>query len=324
MSDHPTRPTPAPTEAQRPIDVTVVGSTNADVTATMPRLPGPGETLLGTSIVTSPGGKGANQALAAARSGAAVRFVGAVGDDPAARTALAQLREQGVDLSRVSVRAGTPTGTALIWVDDSAENSIVVISGANATVGPDDVDRAADADALEGIVVVQGEIPVAAVERAVHRAPGRVVVNLAPVVPVPPQVLTSADPLIVNEHEGAQALRLLGGNPDGADERGIVAGLRAAGVPSVVLTLGSRGALVTDGGGIRAIPAAPVKALDTTGAGDAFVGAVSAKLAEGADLFAATSFATRFAAAAVLKAGTQTSYPHPGDELPELPPEVRK
>lgn len=310
-----------PTEqATRPshVTVTVVGSTNADITATVPRLPGRGETLLGTSMVTSPGGKGANQALAAARSGAVVRFVGAVGNDDAARVALGYLASEGVDLSAVMTREGVPTGTALIWVEDSAENSIVVISGANGTVTPDDIQRVAQEGNLEGVVVLQGEIPTASVARAAELAPHRLVVNLAPVIAVPEHVLTAADPLIVNEHEGAEAWRLLGGDPSGSSEHDIVEALIGSGVSSVIMTLGARGALIADSSGIRSVPAAQVRAVDTTGAGDAFVGAVAAKLAEGEELDTAASYAAKFAAGAVLKAGTQSSYPQRGDELPEL------
>ncbi|MEV8158300.1 ribokinase [Kocuria salsicia] len=302
----------------RPVDVTVVGSTNVDVTATVPRLPGRGETLLGTSLLSSPGGKGANQALAASRGGASVRFVGAVGNDDAAPTALSHLQADGVDLSAVLTREGVPTGTALIWVEDSAENSIVVVPGANGSITAQDVDRVAERGGLEGVVLLQGEIPAEAVTRVAERAPGRVVVNLAPVIEVPPRVLTAADPLIVNEHEGAEALRILGGDPKGASEEEVVVALLAAGVPSVVMTLGARGALVADDSGVRATPAARVRAVDTTGAGDAFVGAAAARLAEGADLGAAASYAARFAAGAVLRAGTQSSYPLRGAELPEL------
>ncbi|WP_313361583.1 ribokinase [Kocuria sp.] len=300
------------------VDVTVVGSTNADVTATVPRLPGKGETLLGTSLVTSPGGKGANQALAASRAGATVRFIGAVGDDDAASTALSYLRSDGVDLSAVLTRQDVPTGTALIWVEDSAENSIVVIPGANGSLTAQDVDRVADDGGLEGVVVLQGEIPAETVARAAQRAPGRLVVNLAPVIDVPVHVLLKADPLIVNEHEGVEALRILGGEPSGSGETAVVGALLAAGVHSVVMTLGARGAIVGDPSGLRAVAAAHVKAVDTTGAGDAFVGAAAARLAHGAGLDAAVSYAARFAAGAVLSAGTQSSYPQRGASLPTL------
>ena len=146
----------------------------------------------------------------------------------------------------------------------------------------------------------------------------QVVMNLAPVIEVPTRVLTAADPLIVNEHEGAEALRLLGGSPEGLGEEATVAALLAAGVPSLVMTLGARGAFVADASGVRTVPAARVRAVDTTGAGDAFVGAVAARLAAGAGLDEATSYAARFAAGAVLAAGTQSSYPQRGATLPEL------
>ena len=317
----PTSAAPSPVQragGSQPVDVTVVGSTNADVTATVPRLPGRGETLLGTSLVTSPGGKGANQALAASRAGAAVRFIGAVGDDDAAATALSYLRSDGVDLSAVLTRTDAPTGTALIWVEDSAENSIVVIPGANGSLTAQDADRVADEGKLEGIVVLQGEVPAETVARAAQRAPGRLIVNLAPVIDVPVHVLLKADPLIVNEHEGVEALRILGGEPSGSGETAVVGALLAAGVPSVVMTLGARGAIVGDPSGLRAVAAAHVKAVDTTGAGDAFVGAAAARLAHGAGLDAAVSYAARFAAGAVLSAGTQSSYPQRGASLPTL------
>lgn len=303
---------------QSAVTVTVVGSTNADITATVPRLPGRGETLLGTSMVTSPGGKGANQALAAARSGASVRFVGAVGNDDAARVALKYLASEGVDLSAVLTRKDAPTGTALIWVEDSAENSIVVISGANGTLTAQDVDNVAGQDKLQGVVVLQGEIPAETVTRAAELAPDRLIVNLAPVIDLPRHVLTKADPLIVNEHEGAESLRQLGGDPSGMSEQDIVEALTTAGVPSVIMTLGARGAVIADSAGVRLTAAARVEARDTTGAGDAFVGAVAAQLADGQDLDTAASYAARFAAGAVLKAGTQSAYPQRGDSLPKL------
>jgi ribokinase len=292
------------------IDITVIGSTNLDITATVPRLPGPGETLLGETLTHSPGGKGANQALAASRAGASVRFVSAVGTDAAADQALALLKADGVDLGDLLLDPALPTGTALIAVDAAGENNIIVIPGANAALGAQAVtSRAA---AIEGVVVLQGEIPAGGIAAAVASAKGRVVLNLAPVIEVPREVVLAADPLIVNEHEGELTLAQLGVEPAGLDEEAVVAALRAQGVASVVMTLGSRGALVSDGAGTTQVPSVAVSAVDATGAGDAFVGALAARLAAGASLVEAAGFAARFAADTVTRPGAQSSYPEKG------------
>jgi len=289
------------------IDVTVIGSTNLDITATAPRLPGPGETLLGSSLTRSPGGKGANQALAASRAGASVRFLTAVGTDSAAGEALALLEADGVDLGHALRSGEAPTGTALICVDGDGENTIIVISGANAELGADAVhERAA---AIEGITVLQGEIPADGLAAAVRLAPGRVVLNLAPVIEVPRPVLMAADPLVVNEHEGALSLAQLGGDPTGLGDEEVVAALRARGVRSVVMTRGAKGAVVSDDAFTGSVDSVAVRAVDATGAGDAFVGALAARLAEGETLADAAAYAARFAADTVTRPGAQASYP---------------
>lgn len=292
------------------IDITVIGSTNLDITATVPRLPGPGETLLGTSLTHAQGGKGANQALAASRAGAAVRFIGAVGDDSASDTALSLLVADGVDLSQLVRVPGTPTGTALIAVDDAGENNIIVIAGANAAL---DGELVADRrEQIEGLVVLQGEIPASGLAAAVQDAPGRVLLNLAPVIEVPREVLLAANPLVVNEHEGAMVLQQLGANPSGLDDAAVVGALRAHGIASVVMTRGAQGALVSQEATQVVVPSVQVSALDATGAGDAFVGALAARLAAGESLEVAAAFAARFAADSVTRAGAQSSYPAKG------------
>lgn len=320
------------------IDITVLGSANLDITATVPRLPGPGETLLGTSLTHSPGGKGANQALAASRAGATVRFIGAVGQDAAAVQALELLEADGVDLEHLLRVETEPTGTALIAVDEQGENNIIVIPGANAALDADAV--RAQADQIQGLLVLQGEVPASGLAAAVAVAPARIVLNLAPVIQVPREVFLAADPLVVNEHEGALALTQLGGNPEGLGEAQVVAALRAQGVPSVVMTLGAQGALVSgaaasapagaaagvtgqdlpaqnlpdDAGSVR-VPSVKVAAVDATGAGDAFVGALAARLAAGEGLVAAATYAARFAADTVTRPGAQASYPAAGVPL---------
>jgi len=315
MPEAPTPSAPAPHASS----VVVVGSVNADLLTRTEVHPAPGETVLGRDLRVLPGGKGANQAVAAARLGARVTFVGAVGDDEFADAATSGLREAGVDLDRLAVVPGG-TGVAVVTVAADGENSIVVIPGANGAVGPDAVRRHADLLAAADVVVLQGEIPRDGIETAAGLAGGRVVVNLAPVIDVDPEVLRRADPLVVNEHEAHGALELLGGAGaagEGLADQDVVARLRAAGVPSVVLTRGAQGALVAGADDdCVAVPSPRVEAVDTTGAGDAFVGALAAELARGSALADAARLAVRVGAFAVRGSGAQPSYPWAGDDLP--------
>lgn len=291
--------------------VVVLGSLNADVFARVARHPRPGETVLGSGGEVRAGGKGANQAAAAALAGARVVMVGAVGDDAYAAVATGNLVGAGVSMDGVRTVAG-PTGLALITVSADGENSIIVIPGANAAVGEPEL---AQLDSLGAgdVVVLQGEVPVAAVTAAARAAAergARVVVNLAPVVALPADVLRLADPLVVNEHEGEGALRLLDADPAGLSPDELCARLREQGVPSVVMTLGGAGAIIAAGTPpATRIPAEEVTVVDTTGAGDAFAGALAAGLCNGEDLIDAARRATRFAAEAVQHEGAQDSYP---------------
>lgn len=227
-----------------------------------------------------------------------------------------------------------PTGLALVTVDADGENSIVVVPGANARVDGAHVDAHRALVAAAAVVVVQGEIPRAGIERAAAVARGRLVLNLAPVVDVAPDTLRRADPLVVNEHEARLVLAALDGadqagpartdedGPARTDEDAVAARLVAHGVRSVVITLGARGALVRSGGGDTdgrgvTVPAPRVTVVDTTGAGDAFVGALAARLAAGDDLLAATRLAVRAGAAAVRGPGAQASLPGAQDVLPD-------
>lgn len=297
--------------------ITIVGSINADLTAQVHRHPTPGETLLGTTATVSAGGKGANQAVAAALLGAKVAMVSAVGRDAYAGPATAQLRSSGVDLRGVKEVDG-PTGLAIITVADDGENSIIVIPGANATVDANYVDsqRAVIADA--DIVVLQGEIPADGFARAVALASGRVVINLAPVIDVDRDRLLVADPLIANEHEAGLILDQLGVPHPNDAPAVLINQLREAGFSSVVLTLGAAGALVSDSTGLTPIPTPSITPVDTTGAGDAFTGALVARLAAGDSLADAAAFAARVGAFAATGPGAQSSYPHASDPLPEV------
>lgn len=295
--------------------ITVVGSINADLTVNVERHPAPGETLLGAGGGITAGGKGANQAVAAAKLGAEVTMVGAVGPDANAAPATALLREAGVDLRHVEEVADV-TGLAVITVDAGGENTIIVVPGANAAVTAEFVQR--HRDAIEGaeLVLLQGEIPADGFARAVELAGGRVVVNLAPVVEVPREALLRADPLMANEHEAGLILAQLGLPATGSPEE-IAARLVGAGFASVVLTLGAQGALVADSDGVVPVASPRVRAVDTVGAGDAFAGACCHKLVQGETLVDAARFAARVGAFAVTRPGAQPSYPAASDTLPE-------
>lgn len=221
--------------------VVVVGSLNVDLHLLLRRHILPGETLIASGGTFSPGGKGANQACAAALAGADVTMCGAVGDDSSAPVATTLLAEAGVDLTHVRRLSGA-TGLAVVSVDTEGENTVVVVPGANAAVTPELVRGWEPVIGAADVVVLQGEIPATSDLEVVGCGPRRLVVNLAPVIDVDPQLLLVADPLVVNEHEGAAALSQLGG-PDVTEPADVVAGLRAAGVASVVMTLGGgRGA----------------------------------------------------------------------------------
>lgn len=294
--------------------VVVVGSLNVDLHLLLQRHITPGETLLASGGTFSPGGKGANQACAAALAGAETTMCGAIGDDASSSVATALLEAAGVDLTHVR-RVPGQTGLAVVSVDAEGENTVVVVPGANAEVSPAMVDDWAGVVAAAGVVVLQGEISAAsnlAVSRLVE---GRLVVNLAPVIEVAPELLLAADPLVVNEHEGTAALTQLGGQ-ELTDPDAVVRGLRAAGVSSVVMTLGAAGALVAHGDEVVPVASPRVRAVDTVGAGDAFCGALAARLAEGESLEAASAYAARFAAYTVQFEGAQASYPPRGTELP--------
>lgn len=288
------------------MSVVIVGSLNVDLHLLVERHVRPGETLLAAGGTFSPGGKGANQACAAGLAGAETVMLGALGDDAAASVATSRLIEVGVDLSGVE-RVPGPSGLAVVSVDAEGENTVVVVPGANSAVTPEVVAGWRDVIEAADVVVLQGEISAASNAVAAGLTRGRLVVNLAPVIPLDPAVLRMADPLVVNEHEGAAALEQLGG-PWLTEPHQIVDGLREAGVPSVVVTLGSSGSLVFDGERTFAVPTPKVPVVDTVGAGDAFCGALAARLALGESLAEAAAYASRFAASTVQFPGAQSSY----------------
>jgi ribokinase len=294
--------------------IVVVGSANADLTVTVERRPQSGETVRGSDLAILPGGKGANQAAAAGRLGAEVWFAGCVGTDSNGDLLLTALADAGVDTSAVR-RVVTPTGVALIAVSPDGDNSIIVVPGANGDVSVDDVNSLGDLIEDSAMLVLQMELEAPRVEQAValgrHRGT-RVLLNLAPVAQVSPETLATCDPLVVNEHEAAF---LLGGPPDDVGDAS-TASLRRLGARSVVITLGAEGAVSDDGVDVFHVSAPKVRAVDTTGAGDAFIGALAWRLSEGDSLAKATDFAVRVGSTAVLTRGAQTSYPSADEVLP--------
>ena len=272
-------------------DVTVVGSANLDLVAGVERLPAPGETLLGSSYAEFPGGKGLNQAVAAARAGARVAFVGAVGDDDAGRRLIGVASGEGIDVAHLAVDPRRPTGRAMITVADDAENSIVVIPGANAAVDGVDAPPAT-------VVAAQLEVPIDAVMAAFAAARRRgatTVLNPAPAHDIPDGLVELCDVVVPNEHE----VELLGG----ADE------LLRRGAGTVVVTRGAAGVRVVEAGEVTDQPPFPVQPVDTTGAGDAFCGVLAATVAAGAPLAAAVRRAAAAGALATTVAGAVPSLP---------------
>lgn len=305
-----------------PGTVVVVGSINADLSVEVARHPTPGETLPGRDASMRPGGKGANQAVAAARLGATVAMVGAVGDDANAEVALSGIIAAGLDRTHLGMVPG-PTGLAIVVVDAVGENSIIVVPGANAHVDAAFVDEAADAIRAADVVVAQGEIPASGTVRAAELTAGRFVLNLAPVTALPLEVIRRADPLVVNEHEAGLVLAMLDPEREASQQDAhseVARALVGAGVASVVMTLGAQGSLVVGRDTeLTAVPSAPVTAVDSTGAGDAFVGALVSRLAAGETLVDAARFASRVGAFACTRPGAQDSYPGLDDQLPVLP-----
>ncbi|MFF4402239.1 ribokinase [Streptomyces sp. NPDC001480] len=288
-------------------DLLVVGSANADLVIDVERRPGAGETVLGGDLAVHPGGKGANQAVAAARLGARTALLARVGDDAHGRLLLDSQRAAGVDTVGV-LAGGAPTGVALITVDPSGDNSIVVSPGANGRLTPADVRAASGLLQASRVVSAQLEIPLETVVEVVRNLPAgsRFVLNPSPPRPLPPEVLAACDPLIVNEHEARVILGDTSAEGRPADWARL---LLAKGPRSVVVTLGAEGALVASAEGVTPVASVKVDAVDTTGAGDAFTAALAWRLGSGASLAQAAAYAARVGAAAVTKRGAQESFP---------------
>lgn len=286
----------------------VIGSINVDHVASVEHLCLPGETVVATSYAVHPGGKGANQAIAIARADASVAIVGRIGEDQDGRFALETLRANGVDTSAVRAIGGSPTGRAFIQVAASGENAICVVQGANAQLLPDSIPT--DLLTVGDVVVLQGETPpetIVAVTAAATDVGAQVVMNLAPWVPLPAAVLAQTSVLVVNEVEAAAQLRT---TPRAVldDPVGAVNALAAAS-SAAIITLGANGAAWSSGGLASRIPGHAVDAVDTTGAGDAFVGNLAASLLAGHPLDSAVRIANAAGALTATRHGATPSLP---------------
>ncbi|MDH3301427.1 MAG: ribokinase [Acidimicrobiia bacterium] len=310
-------------------DVVVVGSLNVDYTTAVRSIPRPGETVLGDDVRTFMGGKGLNQAVAAARAGARVAMIGRVGDDEGGARMRNRLRADGVDDTWIGVDERSPSGAAFITVDDNSENAIVVSPGANATLGVEHVRDAAAVIERAGVLLVQFEVPMAAVAAAVDLATGTVVVNPAPAQPLPGSLFERAAIVIPNRSElatiagaaipqtEAEVMALASAMmAEWGDEPTADAGT-AATDRRIVITLGADGVLLVEAAGSRRFAAPAVDAVDTTGAGDCFCGSLAARLALGDGIDEAIPWAMAAAAISVTRPGASDSMPS-ADEVADV------
>ena len=290
-------------------NILVIGSSNTDMTIRASRLPAPGETILGGEFKMGRGGKGANQAVAAKRLGGNVTFVCKVGNDVFGNESVQAYAAEGMDISRI-LRSEKPSGTALIMVDDSGENCISVAPGANGDISVEDIRSIADLIRSASYLILQLEIPVAAVVEAAHIAHEAgvcVILNPAPATKLPESIFADIDILTPNQTETA----ILTGISDDPDKA--VARLAELGVGRIVMSRGSKGSAVYENGKCTLVDACKVNAIDATAAGDTFCGALCVGLSEGLDLVEAARFATRASALTVQKMGAQESIPYRKD-----------
>ncbi len=290
--------------------VVVVGSTNTDMTVRVPRIPAPGETVLGRDFQITSGGKGANQAVAAARAGGAVMFVTALGTDGFGDRAVENLVREGIGVHLVRRVRDAPSGVALIFVDESGENSIAVAPGASSALGPADVQPLEDTLEAGDVILVQLEIPLATVEAVARIAATRdvrVILNPAPARALPDSLLRAVSLLTPNELEMEHLTGVSASDPTGLTHA--AAALHGRGARGVLITLGARGVFASDGGVAELVPAFKVEAVDTTAAGDIFNGALAVALVEERSSREAVRFGCAAAALSVTRMGAQASAP---------------
>jgi ribokinase len=298
------------------MNITVIGSSNTDMIIKVPRLPKPGETVLGGKFSTAPGGKGANQAVAAARSGGNVTFVARVGDDIFGEQALKGFKEDGINTDFIIKDKDAPSGIAEIFVSEDGENSIAVALGANLNLSVYDVIAAKEAILASDILLMQLEIPLKTVQYAAKLAFDngvRVILNPAPGQPLPIEILKTISILTPNETEAAMLTGIKIEDEGAAEDAGRI--LMSKGVNKVIITIGKKGALILDSSGSELVGGFKVHAIDTTAAGDIFNGALAVALAEKKNIWEAVKFGNAAAALSVTKLGAQPSAPKRKDIL---------
>ncbi len=290
--------------------ILVLGSLNLDIVLRMPRMPLAGETLASEHSATFHGGKGANQAVACARMGARVAMLGRLGDDPAAAMLRAGLTQEQIDERAVLATPDTASGTAVIILTPDGQNRILLIAGANARLSPDDVAAHGMLIDTAGLLVCQLEVPLETVTAAVERAAAegvKVLLNPAPARALPPELLARIDYLIPNETEATLLTGITVFGPESATRA--AQALRGQGVGTVVITLGGAGILIADGDGCRHLPALPANVVDTTAAGDSFIGGFATGLVEGLHTDAAARLGLAAARLCVSREGAQAALP---------------
>jgi ribokinase len=295
-------------------NIVIIGSSNTDMIIKMSRIPKPGETILGGDFSIAPGGKGANQAVGAARAGGNVTFIARVGDDMFGKQSVEGFESDGINTENIITDSAAPSGVALIFVDDAGENSIAVASGANANLLPSDIESSRDAIASAGIVLMQLEIPLESVRAAVEIAAeggAKVILNPAPAQPLDDDILRNLSIITPNETEAEMLTGIKVEDEQGAEKAADM--LLSKGIDTVIITLGSRGVYVAGPDFRGMVPAFSVTAEDTTAAGDVFNGVLAVALAEKMPMVEALRFSNAAAALSVTKLGAQTSAPYRAD-----------
>jgi len=293
------------------MNIIVVGSSNTDMIIKVPRIPKPGETVLGGTFTTAAGGKGANQAVAAARAGGNVTFIASVGNDVFGRQAIKNFQTDKINIDHIKMYEDSPSGVALIFVDEKGENSIAVASGANALLSPDDIHAAKSGFENAGVLVLQLETPIESVNEAVLLAQQNnilTILNPAPAQPLSDALLKYVTIITPNETEA----ELLTGIPVDSEQAAKKAAdiLLSKGVKTVLITMGVKGSFIATENYSKMVPAFKVEAVDTTAAGDVYNGALAVAVSEGKELYDAVVFANAAAALSVTKLGAQPSSPY--------------
>ena len=290
--------------------IVVVGSSNTDMVIQAEHLPAPGETILGGTFFMAQGGKGANQAVAAARLNGHVTFIAKIGSDVFGKQSLQLYKDEGIDTAYVSIDDSSPSGVALITVDNNGENCIAVAQGANGNLGVDDISKAQTVLENASIILMQLEIPLKTVAQVANIAESkrvRLVLNPAPARSLPDELLKKVSIITPNEKEAEMLTGIKISNIERAKEAARV--LAGKGIETIIITMGAEGALVFHNNEFELVPGSKVKAVDTTAAGDVFNGALVVAISEGNDLIEAVRFANTAAAISVTRLGAQASAP---------------